>query len=70
MADVIDKAKIASDFWTDHHIANVNRYARQAGIMSAYYCQSCGEQIPEARRQTVQSVQFCVTCQRYLDDSR
>jgi phage/conjugal plasmid C-4 type zinc finger TraR family protein len=70
MADIIDNTQIASDFWTQRHIDNVNRYARRAGTMSAYYCQSCGERIPEARRQAVQGVQFCVECQTYVDDGR
>jgi len=70
MADVIDRAQIASDFWTQRQLDSVNRYANRVGLMSAYYCLECGEPIPEERRQAVPGVQFCVECQQYLDGGR
>ncbi|MDO5638736.1 MAG: DksA/TraR family C4-type zinc finger protein [Neisseria sp.] len=35
---------------------------------SARYCAECGEAIPEARRQALPGVQFCVACQAEHDE--
>ncbi|HIF6625043.1 TPA: DksA/TraR family C4-type zinc finger protein [Serratia marcescens] len=34
---------------------------------SERYCQECGEPIPEARRQALKGVRFCVACQAEQD---
>lgn len=45
-------------------VANVRRnLAKQAAVESAEYCEDCGDEIPEARRQAVKGCQKCVFCQ-------
>ncbi|QHM70750.1 DksA/TraR family C4-type zinc finger protein [Mixta intestinalis] len=34
---------------------------------SERYCQECGEAIPEARRQALKGVRYCLACQMELD---
>ena len=34
---------------------------------SLTHCEECGEAIPEARREAIPGVRFCVTCQEELD---
>lgn len=34
---------------------------------SAQYCEECGEAIPEARRQAIRGVRFCISCQTERD---
>ena len=34
---------------------------------SEHYCQECGEAIPEARRQALKGVRYCLACQTELD---
>ena len=52
--------------------------ARRSGLAgktpadSAEFCQArgCGEEIPDARRQKVPGVQFCVACQARIEKTR
>ncbi|QKJ86519.1 DksA/TraR family C4-type zinc finger protein [Paramixta manurensis] len=37
---------------------------------SASECQECGEPIPEARRQALPGVQYCLACQQARDKQR
>ena len=37
---------------------------------SARECQECGEAIPEARREAVPGVQYCIGCQESLEGER
>lgn len=37
---------------------------------SARECRECGEPIPEARRQAIAGVRYCVTCQAELDEQQ
>jgi len=37
--------------------------AKQAKQPSAEFCEECGDDIPEARRQAIPGVQFCIVCQ-------
>ena len=34
---------------------------------SEHYCQECGEEIPEARRDALKGVRFCLVCQTEID---
>jgi len=34
---------------------------------SAQYCHECGEAIPQARRDALQGVRYCLACQNALD---
>lgn len=35
---------------------------------SSEFCEECGSPIPEARREAIPGVQFCVACQTMLED--
>lgn len=37
---------------------------------SAFHCEQCGEVIPEARREVVPGVRFCIVCQESADSER
>jgi phage/conjugal plasmid C-4 type zinc finger TraR family protein len=37
--------------------------AKQRSQPSAEFCEECGEDIPLARRQAIQGVQMCISCQ-------
>jgi len=70
MADIIDRAQIASDFWTQRQLDTLTRHSMQSLPPSVTHCLECGEAIPEARRKAVPGAQFCVECQQHLDDGR
>ena len=40
---------------------------RLPGGESLTHCEECGEEIPEARRQAVPGVRYCVRCQTELE---
>ena len=40
---------------------------KQRSQPSAEFCEECGEDIPEARRQAVPGVQFCIYCQTKME---
>lgn len=42
--------------------------SRMPAGKSLTHCEECGEAIPEARRQAIPGVRFCVTCQSELDE--
>lgn len=49
-------------------IANVQKkLAKQAAQPSAEFCEDCGEDIPQARRDVIPGVQKCIHCQEVLD---
>ncbi|AXW88577.1 hypothetical protein AU509_00190 [Lonsdalea britannica] len=37
---------------------------------SAEYCEECGDPIPEARRNALPGVRYCVACQAKIDKQR
>lgn len=37
---------------------------------SAEYCEACDALIPEARRQAIPGVQYCIACQQSLEQQR
>jgi phage/conjugal plasmid C-4 type zinc finger TraR family protein len=71
MADAMDRAQDTSSEWTRRQIQDLHhRMAIQARRPSEQYCLECGQEIPEARREAVPGVRFCVTCQQYVDDGK
>ncbi|WP_312043011.1 TraR/DksA family transcriptional regulator [Erwinia sp.] len=60
MADSMDLVQARVQEELARNLANATH--RQSGI-SEFFCLSCGEEIPEARRRAISSVQRCVTCQ-------
>lgn len=60
-----DKGLHAEQFATDlallqHRQAN----AIDPNAVSAYWCEACGMEIPEARREALPGVKLCVDCAR------
>ncbi|WMY91578.1 DksA/TraR family C4-type zinc finger protein [Snodgrassella communis] len=54
-------------------IADALNHVRQQmdlAAESAEFCEECGEEIPLARRQAIQGVRFCVSCQTDRDKER
>jgi phage/conjugal plasmid C-4 type zinc finger TraR family protein len=53
----------------DDSIADAIKHARAQlpSGPSLSNCEECGEAIPDARRQAVPGVRFCVTCQAEVD---
>lgn len=35
---------------------------------AALYCEECGEPIPQARRETMKGVKYCIRCQQQLEE--
>ncbi len=44
-----------------------SQLAKQASQPSAEFCEECGEDIPEARRQLVPGCQLCIYCHTKLE---
>lgn len=68
MSGYIGNAADAAQQIADDYIGNgvfAVRYAMQHsyGRVSCTHCKDCGEEIPEARRQAVPGVKFCIECQ-------
>lgn len=62
MTDPIDRACDLEQMQRDHALAKqLGKSTAQA--TSAFECESCGENIPEARRQAVIGCQYCIECQ-------
>ncbi len=75
MTDDIDRAQereaqMLADALRDQ--ARRSGLAGKTSADSAEFCQArgCGEEIPDARRQKVPGVQFCVACQARIEKTR
>lgn len=44
-----------------------DQLAKQRSQPSAEFCEECGEDIPQARREAIPGVQLCVYCQTKLE---
>ena len=63
MADLIDTANEHADYLLQVSLEQHQR--RTAGhATSAEFCESCGVDIPEARRAAVLGCQTCIDCQQ------
>ena len=66
MTDAIDRACDLEQMQRDHALAKqLGKSNAQAA--SAFECESCGEDIPEARRQAIIGCQYCVECQQEFE---
>lgn len=68
MADVADLAAEAEAKHRAAALAARNR-PKSTGE-SAYFCSSCGERIPDARREAVPGTNVCGFCARHLTGAR
>jgi len=60
MGDLMDRVQERVQEELSIHLHNAIRRPVQ---VSEFFCLSCGEAIPEARRRAVQGVTRCVSCQ-------
>lgn len=64
MSDHIDKAVERETELRDDALAKIKRLQlEQSARPSLSECESCGSEIPEARRRAVPGVQLCISCQ-------
>lgn len=68
MADEMDRAQALEERQRRQALARATA-ARTAGP-SAYWCESCGEAIPPARRVAVPGVRRCAFCQAEAERNR
>ncbi|MGE4195323.1 MAG: TraR/DksA C4-type zinc finger protein [Pseudodesulfovibrio sp.] len=63
-----DECDMAQDMEALHRrIALESLHSATTGRNSLYYCEECGDPIPEARRQAVPGVSLCLECQEEAD---
>ncbi|ARC92816.1 molecular chaperone DnaK [Vibrio coralliilyticus] len=68
MTDLIDHANGTETQFTEVALANqLLRASQNAEKESAFHCQECGEQIPEARREASKGCQLCIDCQSLVE---
>lgn len=66
MPDWIDEAQEWQAKLLDAQIAQATASSR---LPSAFICEDCGENIPEARRRLIIGVQRCIHCQELIEKS-
>lgn len=59
MADIADVAQEQIDIATSSALSKTPVYTGKSSL----YCHSCGEPIPEERRDAVPGCSFCIYCQ-------
>jgi len=64
MADIIDNASALEDL---HRDAALSMHRIDHSAVSAKYCESCGEDIPEPRRVAVPGCKTCASCQEVIE---
>lgn len=64
--DEIDRANEQAEDNRRQALANFDRHRRRRAESLAE-CLECGEAIPEDRRQAVPGVEYCRTCQEYIE---
>lgn len=60
MADAMDRVQQHVEEELER---NISRATQRQSLPSAFFCESCGADIPQKRRQVIHGVRFCVTCQ-------
>ncbi|WP_027858402.1 TraR/DksA C4-type zinc finger protein [Marinobacterium jannaschii] len=69
MADDCDRAQVRIDLESAAMVAAITAQAKASGP-SAEFCEECGVEIPQLRREKVPGVRLCVDCQSYLEQRR
>ena len=65
MTDICDKASELEALYLE--AALYKQQDKSTATVSNYYCDNCGEPIPEARRHAVIGCTRCVVCQEYFE---
>ena len=60
MTDILDRAQALEQM---HREIALKQRVTMTHQESAYYCEDCGEEIPQPRRAAVRGVIRCVACQ-------
>ena len=63
--DEADRAQVINEqYQADALAKHANRQQR---MVSALRCLECGEEIPKARREAMPGCEYCVKCQKWLE---
>ena len=65
MTDICDKAQENEEIFLAE--ALYRQAEKTTATVSNYYCDDCGEPIPEARRHAVIGCTRCAVCQEYFE---
>ncbi|SUW63438.1 DnaK suppressor protein [Buttiauxella agrestis] len=57
--DIIDNASELEEL---HRTAALSRARLNVHAISATHCQTCGDELPEARRKAIPGCQLCASC--------
>ncbi|EIC0519821.1 TraR/DksA C4-type zinc finger protein [Salmonella enterica subsp. enterica serovar Chester] len=60
-------AQIESQIHIDSRIAEIRAALRAQGNTSRKHCRDCGDEIPDARRESIPGVSLCVGCQAWRE---
>ena len=60
-------AQIESQIHIDSRIAEIRAAFRAQGNTSRKHCRDCGDEIPDARRESIPGVSLCVGCQEWRE---
>jgi len=66
VTDICDEAQ-AREEGEREAVLDAFRGRPKPAAASAYFCRSCGERIPDARREAVEGTQFCTFCASQID---
>ena len=64
MADIIDSAEEIEELQRNFALS---KHRRTGNLVSAEFCEECGEDIPEPRRAAVPGCQTCASCQEEIE---
>ena len=64
MADIIDSAAEIEELQRNFALS---KHRRTGNLVSAEFCEACGEDIPELRRTAVPGCQTCAECQGVIE---
>ena len=64
MADIIDSAAEIEELQRNFALS---KHRRTGNLVSAEFCEACGEDIPELRRAAVSGCQTCAECQGVIE---
>lgn len=64
MADIIDSAAEIEELQRNFALS---KHRRTGNLVSAEFCEECGEDIPEPRRAAVPGCQTCSSCQEEIE---
>lgn len=64
MTDIIDSAAETEELQRNF---SLSKHHRTGNLVSAEFCEACGEDIPEPRRAAVPGCQTCADCQGVIE---